>query len=117
KCCGLAGHSDWADASGAPTVGFIPDSCCLNRFQRAGTCARKITRGNMDDHYFVSKFIYTEGCLNEFDYYYSVDGLGHFAIAMAVFQLFGILLAAGFLWKGSEENGYQNLDENHDDTS
>ncbi|ODM86690.1 Leukocyte surface antigen CD53 [Orchesella cincta] len=110
QCCGIQGPADWVGATGAPNVDFVPNSCCLVHFKSVKTCTSQITKEDIKNVDFISEFIYTNGCLSEFNRYYSVDYLGYWTIPMVVIQLLGVYFACCFL---INSHPYENLRGNN----
>ncbi|CAL8143334.1 unnamed protein product [Orchesella dallaii] len=96
ECCGIDNYINWRNASQAPAVSFIPESCCkpsLDHDDDVTNCTRFITNGNLEDAALVEKFIYVDGCTGEYFGYYAIDLLAFYAIFMACFQVVGIVYA------------------------
>ncbi|CAL8143337.1 unnamed protein product [Orchesella dallaii] len=96
ECCGIDNYTDWRNASQAPAVSFIPESCCkpsLDHDDDVTNCTRFITNGNLEDAALVEKFIYVDGCIGEYFHDYAIDLVALYAIFMAFFQVFGIVHA------------------------
>ncbi|ODM96935.1 CD63 antigen [Orchesella cincta] len=91
KCCGVDSHIDWANATDAPVIGFIPKTCCIGG--GVENCTNSITKENMNDAALVSKEIYTEGCLHAYVQSFSINRLGTVGIVLAVVQVLGIICA------------------------
>lgn len=60
ECCGVSFYTDWANATGAPEVSFVPQSCC--RQGAYDKCTDTITRQNLNDTVAAEKLIYIEVC-------------------------------------------------------
>ncbi|CAL8143338.1 unnamed protein product [Orchesella dallaii] len=111
ECCGIDNYTDWMNASQAPAISFIPESCCkpsLDHDDDVTNCTRFITNGNVEDAALVEKFIYVNGCIDEYFGYYAVDLLGFYAIFLLFFQIFAIGYACVLII--GTRAGYRRLD-------
>ncbi|ODM92057.1 CD63 antigen [Orchesella cincta] len=108
KCCGVHNYTEWKTASQAPTVGFIPGSCCEGNHDDFKNCSQAITNDNIKDVEIVSKIIYMNGCLDEYFRYYSMDLLAFCAILLATVQAFGLVYAC--YMAVNMRSGYLNLE-------
>uniref|UniRef100_A0A1B6JTH0 Tetraspanin n=1 Tax=Homalodisca liturata TaxID=320908 RepID=A0A1B6JTH0_9HEMI len=86
-CCGVTSYEDWFDIKAWPGQKYVPESCCLPKFENTTNC------GHQEPNAYNPEMWYMKGCSEQVQMWFitRLHIVGIVGLVISFIQLFGLI--------------------------